>query len=194
MGRRAVLLSLLLGSSLAASAGATTLRRMGLEELTLTNDRVVVGRVESLASRWNADASFVLTDVTVSVSQVLRGPAQDGLLELTLMGGTIGATTVVIVAGAELAEGAEYLLFVSPSDLPGEAAHTSVRDHCQGAFDVVREGGAARALSQARTHPLLSDDRGVAEPPGGHDGFALADISREIRRIDAATRGGEGRR
>jgi len=38
-------------------------------------------------------------------------------------------------------------------------------------------------VSQATQHPLLSDDFGVSEPPGGQDGLELKYALSEIRRI-----------
>lgn len=166
-----------------AGAEATTLRRMGLEELSRTNDGIVIGRVVDVLSYWNADGTFILSDVRVAPTQVLKGDLPQQELSLTVLGGTVGELSTIIVGGSELVIGREYLLFVSPSDLPGATDVLSVRDHCQGTFDVLRGKAGALAISQARHHPLLSDDRGVAEPPGGQEGLPLDFVIREIGRV-----------
>ena len=171
------------------SASATTLRRMGLSELVRTNESVVIGHVTDATSYWLGDGTFILTDVAFTADSVLKGSPSQTELTVTIMGGTVGDATALVVAGAELVPGREYLLFLAPSDLPGAEGVTSVRDHCQGAFDVVRAGSGARVVSQATQHPLLSDDLGVSEPPGGQDGLELGHAIGEIRR--AARQGRE---
>ena len=165
------------------SADATTLKRMGLDELSRTNERAVVGRVLDARSYWNSDATFILTDVRFAVDKVIKGNPNEKEITLTLMGGTVGETTTMIVAGADLVADGEYVLFLSTEDLPGASGALTVRDHCQGSFEVVRDKGGVRALSQARSHPLLTDDRGMAEPPGGQDGLPLELLVREAGRL-----------
>jgi hypothetical protein len=174
-------------AALASATHATTLRRMGLSDLARTNERVVVGKVVDAKGRWNAEGSFMVTDVVLAVEQVVKGPETDRL-ELTIMGGVVGDLTTLIVGGAELTPGGEYVLFLTESELPGEPSTLTVRDHCQGAFDVVRDAEGARALSQARHQPLLTDDRGVVEPPGGADGLPLADLLADVSRAVAGPR------
>jgi len=177
------LLALALVVSAVTSADATTLRRMGLDDLARTNEQAVVGRVIDVNSYWNADGSFILSDVTVAVDRVIKGNPNEREITVTLMGGTVGETTTMIVAGAELAVGREYILFLNTEDLPAAPRVTTVRDHCQGTFEVVRDAKGDRALSQARNHPLLTDDFGLVEPPGGKDGLPLDDIIREVGRL-----------
>ena len=64
-------LGLAAAAVLAAPAHATTLVRMGLEDLTATNEMVVVGRVVDVHSHWNGDGTFILTDVRIAVDDVL---------------------------------------------------------------------------------------------------------------------------
>lgn len=165
------------------SVDATTLRRMGLDELSRTNEKAVVGRVIDATSYWNADASFIMTDVRFAVDRVVKGAVQDQEITITLMGGTVGDLTTLIVAGADLRRDGEYLLFLNTEDLPASPGALTVRDHCQGAFEIERAGKAARALSQARRHPLLTDDHGMVEPPGGQQGLDLDHMIREVGRL-----------
>ena len=172
----------------ASQASATTLRRMGLEELTRTNESVVFGRVLEIDSHWNADGTFILTEVTFAPSAVLKGQPTKEPITFTVMGGSIGELTTLIIAGVELSPGADVMLFLSHADLPGADGVLTVRDHCQGAFDLVLGADGLRAISQARVHPLLSDDRGVSEPPGGAEGLSMDFMLREVNRFAANNR------
>src|SRR5215510_10817480 len=90
-----VLLALLLA---VLPASATTLVRQGLDKLTTENEMVVHGRVLDLHSYWNADHNFVLTDVRVRPTQMVKG-AGSGDVTLTVMGGQVGELSTVIIGG-----------------------------------------------------------------------------------------------
>lgn len=168
-----VLLALILA---AIPASATTLVRQGLDKLTAENEMVVHGRVLDLHSYWNADHSFILTDVRVRPSQIVKG-SNGGDVTLTVMGGQVGELSTVIIGGADLAAGSEYVLFLSHVDLPGAAHRLTVRDHVQGVFEVVK----GRAHSQAFGQPLYPDLEGRVDVPGGEEGLALDELVRQVR-------------
>lgn len=172
---------LAVAAALAAPARATTMIRIGLEDLTAQNQTVVVGRVLDVRSYWNAEGSFILSDVRVLASHVLKGDPGQREFTITVMGGTVGDLTTLIVAGPVLEIGRDYVLFVSAEDLPGADQVRTVRDLAQGIFDVVETPAGARAISQAVSHPLLPDPDGVFEAPGGAEGLALDDMVRQIR-------------
>lgn len=179
---------LALAASVAAPAGATTLARVGLEELVASNGSVVVGQVLDAHSYWNEAGNFILTDVRIATSEVLKGRAvAGGEITVTLMGGTVGETTTLIVAGAELIPGNSYVMFLNREDLPGKRALT-VRDHVQGVFDIVDDLDGQRAVSQAKSHPLMPDLFGETQPPGGREGIALGAMLDEIRTIERSLR------
>jgi len=160
----------------AIPASATTLIRQGIDRLTVENETVVHGRVMEIHSYWNDDHSFILTDVRMRPSQVLKGKP-GGDVVFTVMGGTVGEISTVIVGGADLAPGSEYVLFLGRVDLPGAAHRLTVRDHSQGVFEVTK----GRARSQAVGEPLVPDVLGRSDVPGGEEGFALDELVRQIR-------------
>jgi hypothetical protein len=167
-----------------AHAGATTLRRASLDELTATNETIVVGEVVDTRSYWNAEGTFILTDVRVAATDVLKGKVEGPGLTVTIMGGTIDDTTALIVGGAELVRGSSYVLFLDQADLPGAAAVRTVRHHSQGVFRVVdaRDGSGPRAVSQANGQALVADASGAVDAPGGTAGFALEAMKDVIRK------------
>ena len=176
-------LALAAAAVIAAPTHATTLRRMSLEELAKANGSIVVGEVVDIHSYWNAEGTFILTDVRVAPVEVIQGKPVQGDLTLTLMGGTVGDLTTLIVGGAELAPGRSYVLFLNSEDLPGARQALTVRDHCQGVFEIVSDEAGVRAVSQASRHPLEPDAVGSTTPPGGRDGLPLAAMVRSLRQI-----------
>ncbi|HEX9731299.1 MAG TPA: hypothetical protein VGG06_04840, partial [Thermoanaerobaculia bacterium] len=166
---------------LAAPASATTLIRASLDHLTDGNGTVVVGEVVDAYSYWNEDGTFILTDVRVAVNERLKGKLDDGELTVTIMGGTVGDLTTLIVGGAELIPDHSYVLFLDEEDLPGARGVRTVRDHCQGVFEVEIAEDGLRAVSQANGHPLLPDASGAFDAPGGAEGFPLEAMIETIR-------------
>jgi len=160
----------------AIPAGATTLIRQGVDRLTAENESVVHGRVLDIHSYWNDDHNFILTDVRVRPAQVLKGQ-HAGDVTFTVMGGAVGEISTVIVGGADLVPGSDYMLFLGRVDLPGAANRLTVRDHSQGVFEVVK----GRARSQAIGEPLLPDASGRTDVVGGEDGIAIEELVRQIR-------------
>ena len=161
--------------SMVAPAAATTLVRQGLDRLTTENEAVVQAKILETHSYWNDDHTFILTDVRARASRVFKGPDAESVT-LTLMGGTVGEVTTLIVGGASLVPGSEYVLFLAHADLPGASGRLTVREHAQAVF--VLENG--RAFSEAIGEPLVPDANGDTAVPGGEDGLAVDELIRQI--------------
>jgi hypothetical protein len=169
-----------IAAGVVAPAGATTLIRESLDELVRSNRTIIVGEVVDVHSYWNADGTFILTDVRVAAHDVLKGNVKDRELTLTIMGGRVGETTTLIIGNPELKPGNSYVLFLNEEDLPGRKALT-VRSLVQGAFDVTIGKDGLRAVSQANGHPLLPDAHGSFAAEGGAEGFPLYSMTESIR-------------
>jgi hypothetical protein len=169
----------------AAPSGATTLVRASLPELVAKNRTVVIGEVLDSYSYWNEPHTFMLTDVRVRATEVLKGDPRDTDFTVTILGGTVDDLTTLIVGGAELVPGKSYVLFLQEDDLPGVRNVRTVREHSQGVFDIVKARDGVRAISQAIRLPLHPDALGFVDPPGGAKGFLLDDMVRSIRDLKA---------
>jgi hypothetical protein len=166
-----------------APARATTLVRQGLESLVKENRDIVLGQVQEIHSAWNADHSFILTDVRVRPTRLLKGDRTSRDVTFTVMGGTVGDITTLIVGGPEIVPGSEYLFFLSHEDLPGASGRNTIRELMQGVFDVVDTPSGKRAISQAAQHPLLPDASGLSDPPGGDAGLPLQSMIDQVGRL-----------
>jgi len=192
--RRRVLhaaLAVAMAAGVVAPSNATTLIRQSLDGLVGGSSTIVVGEVLAAHSYWNEQGTFILTDVRFKASDVLKGDPRDTDFTVTLMGGTVGDLTTVIVGGAELLPGKSYLVFLGDGDLPGVRGVRTVGYHSQGVFDVVRARDGIRAISQANRHPLYPDAFGFVDPPGGAKGTLLDDLVRSVR--ETAARQGDRR-
>jgi hypothetical protein len=176
-------LALVLTVPVAIPAGATTLIRQGLDKLTAGNEAVVYGRVLDIHSYWNTDHDMIMTDVRVRASEVLKGDRAAREISFTLLGGTVGDITTLVIGGPDLVPGSEYVLFLNRERLHGDHSVLTVRDLVQGAFEVTDLGAGRRVYSQALNHGLLPDANGLSEPPGGVQGFAVDEMLTQVRRL-----------
>lgn len=183
--------ALTIAAGVGAPAGATTLIRQSLGDLVAGHGTIVVGEVLDAESYWNADGTFILTDVRIQAHEVLKGDPGIGEFTVTLLGGTVGDLTALIVAGAELVPGRFYALFVGDADLPGAAGVPTVPHHNQGVFDVLLARDGLRAVSQANRHPLYPDARGRLAPPGGVEGIPLEVLRKSIVELVENPQAGE---
>lgn len=186
-------LALAIAASAVASANATTLIRASLDKLVTTNDAVVVGEVVDVHSYWNAEGTFILTDVRIVAAEVLKGDMKSRELTVTLMGGQVGDLTTLIIGGAQLIPGRAYVMFLNNEDLPGAKGVLTVRDHAQGVFDIQmdKDSRGMRAVSQANGHPLVPDSKGYLDAPGGVEGFPYNVFVKSIREIAVANQEAE---
>jgi hypothetical protein len=173
-------------SALVLSVGpvmGTTLIRQGLERLTSDDEGILVAQVLDTRSYWNADHSFILTDVRVLPSRVLKGDPAPGEVTFTVMGGSVGDLTSLVIDGPELVPGSEYVLFLHHEDLPGARGRLTIGNLAQGVFEVADSPHGKRAVSQAARHPLIADSSGNEDPPGGAEGLLLDDLIDQVRRL-----------
>jgi hypothetical protein len=178
-------LAFLLAGSIAAPLSASTFRRAGLEELVRNNTTVVIGEVLEAKSYWDDEEGFILTDVRIKATEVLKGDPRDDDFTITLLGGTVGDMTTVIVGSPELIPRKSYLLFLKDFERKSTRSLRTVPDYTQGVFDIVRARDGVRAISQAHRVRLVPDALGFVDPPGKSQGLLLENIKQSIREIAA---------
>lgn len=174
---------LVLIAAVASPASATTLQRASLVDLVGGNAIVVSGRVLGAESYWNAEGTFILTDISFVAETRLKGDTGQREFRFTILGGTVGDLTTMIVGGPEVVPGKSYVLFLNREDLPGVNGALTIRELSQGIFDIVDGPQGRRAVSQARNERLVADRFGKTDPVGGSAGIVLEQFSRDIRRV-----------
>lgn len=163
--------------ALAPGALATQIRHLDMRELSQASSDIVVGRVERVASRWNDARTKIFTDVTVRVSQTLKGA--DGTVTFSQLGGTVGDLRQEVHGCPAFREGEEAVLFLW-RDARGQAQLTGLG---QGKFEIRRDG-AGRALVQRHVEGLaVREARLLRSAPAGNSapGVPLDELVSEIR-------------
>jgi hypothetical protein len=92
------------------SSGASFVHR-DFDQLVAEADEIFVGAVTRLESRRAASGAIV-TDVTFSEREMLKGPDSAGDLVLVVLGGSVGGTALVVPGFPRFEVGVTYLVFV----------------------------------------------------------------------------------
>lgn len=175
--RRLLTLGALLLSALPASA--TQVVPLDTRELALGSSDIVVGTVESVRSYWTPNRSRILTDVTVRVSESLKG--ESATLVLTQMGGEVDGMKLSVEGSPVFRVGQEVLLFAW-RDRNGRA---QVNGLAQGKFDVTRDPATGVATVSRSLDGLAMRRAGTAglvrtEAPSSRRLNAMLDDVRSI--------------
>lgn len=117
-------------------ARATTLVRLGLEQLAQASTDIVRGHVVSQESRWNADHTRIITITTVAVEDCLKGHAT-GNLVIEQPGGTVGNFRVRVAGTALFRQDTSYLLFLEPA--ASDSSRSLLVGMTQGAYPIYRD-------------------------------------------------------
>lgn len=135
-------------------AGATTLLRTDVAELSSTSDTIVQGTVRRVQSRWSGDRRRIVTDVEIQVTDTLKGQP-GGTVVVTQPGGRVGDIGQVVHGLASFSPGEEVVVFL---DKRG-ASSFQVSGMAQGKFQVRRDadGKTVLAVPESTGDALLLD-------------------------------------
>lgn len=187
MSRPTRLLPALLLAALAAApppASATTVVAMDVRALVARSTDIVVGEVTAVRPRWTADRSRIVTEVTVRVTEAVRGEAAE--LTIVQPGGELEGYRYTVEGAPIFRRGEETLLFA----VRGRDGRPQVSGLSQGKFDIRRDPATgARVLSRALPgsagqDPLLRRTDGER----GARAVTLDEMLGEVRRLVEAGR------
>ncbi len=184
----AVLLATL---TLAAPVRGTTVEPLTFSEVVDGADLIAVGAVSAVTETWDAEREVPLTEVTVSVLEVLKGVVGGAELTLQFLGGpTPGGATLDVAGMPDFAVGDRAVLFSAGNGVEacplvgwwqglyrlfydaGRDAFT-VADHA-GRPVVGMDGGAGRLVAS-----VSAADNDETAP--GEDALTLEDFRHVVR-------------
>jgi hypothetical protein len=125
MKRHHILLLMVAAAALATTAQAVMVE-MPLAQVADRAALIVQGSVIGQTSRWTDDGRTIMTDVTLRVSDVLKGRAeQDGLLTFQVEGGEVGDMGIWVEHQPRFVSDQEVLLFLRPAQGSGLAVQNA---------------------------------------------------------------------
>lgn len=116
-----------------------------LDRLVTDADTIVHGSVVRRESRWDTSGRLIVTDVTLDVSETLKGePAVRQTLRIA--GGTVGEVTLTMSEVPEFRDGEDVIVFLAHDQVPSRVVGL-----WQGKFtvegQVVERGGRRLSLA-----------------------------------------------
>ena len=133
---------LLLVLVLVGDSEATSVIPQTLSELTDANSHIVRGDVRAIDSRWNADRTLIVTDISLWIGESFKGAAR-GQIIVTLPGGRIDDLVLDVVGVPSFALEEEVVLFLQR----GEDDNFLIPDLYQGKFRLTTEEDGTTWLS-----------------------------------------------
>ena len=115
---------------LATWARATTVERLGLEDLVKKSGAIVVGKVTGSRTYWSADHKLILTDYTIDVDENIKGQNRRRVA-VTTLGGKIGDRELHVSGMPAFQTGENAVLFIEQS-----GAYETVVGLGQGKFTI----------------------------------------------------------
>ncbi len=154
---------------------ASTLEKLGLDEMTQKSTAIVRARVSG--SFGAVHGQRIYTHYRVEVSETWKGSAT-GSLDVVVPGGTAAGLRQTISGAPKLVEGREYVLFLwtSPTGL------THIIGLSQGVFDIRTEASGELTAARPASSELMLD--GAGNP--------VRDQAVRLRLKDLRTRVGRG--
>jgi len=109
---------------------ATTVQRLGLEDLIKKAHSIVVGKVSGTRTYWSADRKLIFTNFTIQVDENIKGQASR-TVEVTTVGGKIGDIELYVSGMPSFQNGENAVVFIEQS-----GAYQTVVGLGQGKFTV----------------------------------------------------------
>lgn len=178
MSRAAVLL--LLSLTAAVPAPATTLEKLGMDQLIERSTSIVRGTVVS--SGVMQRGSVIYTTYQIRVSQTLRGTAP-ATLEVSVPGGQLNGIRQSFSGSPKLEANAEYVIFVWTS----RSGINHTIGLAQGVFDVKTASGGALVLTRGPIDAQIIDANGQEAEDKGLS-ITLSRLSERIRTVEARSK------
>jgi hypothetical protein len=110
-------------------------RRLTLSEKTNKAELILEGQVISMKSQWNEDQTRIYTDVTIRISERLKGEHSQGTVVVTHLGGEVGDVGEIYSETARFKENENVVVFLTKN----EKGQYEVTGGSQGKYSVTRD-------------------------------------------------------
>jgi hypothetical protein len=171
--------ALILLALVAAPARATQVQHLDTRQLTISSSDVLVGRVQDVRAHWNEKHTKIFTDVTVRVTDALKGATTPTVI-VTQLGGTVDGLRYEVEGCPGFTPGEDALLFLW-RDPSGRAQLNGLG---QGKFEISIDPRSGKRMVQRRTEGLaVREARLLSTVPDGHPAppIPLDDLLAEIK-------------
>lgn len=167
----------------APSLMGVSMEPLPISVLTRESDLIVHGHVESVSTRRDP-AGHVITRVSIGLIEIWRGEVSGARVQVTLAGGILGTTQVIVDGQPEYRPGEEVVLFLKRNDR-GELVSVGL---AQGKFEVATEPSTGKKRVCNPFHGRRPGRKGeTTQDVGGHPAaeklfLSLEDLKQAVLR------------
>ncbi len=165
------------GLAILASAGATTLQKLSLDDMIRQSTGIVRAKVAGSRSalRGQNIYTYYRLDVLETAKQDAAVPGRQ--IEIAVPGGAVNGMRQVAIGSPELSAGAEYVMFL----WTGKSGLTQIIGLSQGLFQVAEDAAGNVNLTRPAAPDLMIDQDG--RPVSGEQmGLRWSDLRARIQR------------
>ncbi|MFH1382972.1 MAG: hypothetical protein ABIH70_08820 [Chloroflexota bacterium] len=90
--------------------------KLTLDDLTAAATNIIVGKVTTINSQWNAEHTSINTDVTLAVEQQVKGSWNQSEITVQVPGGQVGTVTQWVEDSPGFSAGEHVLVFLELYD------------------------------------------------------------------------------
>jgi hypothetical protein len=152
-------------------AAATQVRYKTVEQMGAESSDVVLGRVTSVQSYWNAQRTKIFTETVIAVDESYKGSGES-TVRLVQLGGEVDGVRVTVHGALSWRSDEEVFLFLEPYE--GSAYH--VTGFSQGKFNIERDSATGEIFIK---RPAITDVQFV----GGTDDGVEAQRGARMERV-----------
>jgi hypothetical protein len=160
-------------------ANATQVMHLDTRGLTRESSDIVIGTVGEQQAHWNDAHTMIVTEVTIHVSQSLKGVATPDL-QLTQIGGEVDGMRYSVPGSPSFRTGEEVLIFAWRD----RTGRPQVDGLSQGKFEIQRDpASGARVVQRAAPGLGIRDAKSLEAVPTGRRAprLKLDTLVREIQ-------------
>lgn len=118
--RSAVIVALAAFAIFGASlAGATTVQKFSVSDLTKKSETIAMARVTDVSSRWDENHKEIYTYITLKVLDGVKGSHKNDVLTIRQLGGSVDNLISVVPGMPAFKTDEEVVVFLSPKDRAG---------------------------------------------------------------------------
>jgi subtilase family serine protease len=163
------------------STEATVVGVLAERSLTDQAQVIVIGQVSNIVSHWDPQQNQILTDITMSLDEILKGAVTTPELTIRQLGGRVGDLESRVEGGPQFHLGERVLLFLTTRrDGTLRVAHLYL-----GKFSIVTDVLTGEALAHRETPVgvVVTAPPGPGGPPTTDELHKLRDFRDRIRSI-----------
>ena len=117
---------------------------MSTERLTRESELVIVGDVENTISQWSDDGKQIVTQVTITYTDVIKGKNTNRKVVVEHEGGEVGEVGMQVSDSPHFRKGEKVILFLKPEKIKEDKDIFKIVGSAQGKYTIGTDGIARK--------------------------------------------------